>query len=270
MFYIHDSEGSYIVGYVEKGSTEAVMHYGFRDRYLRKELAFHDTTEEAYQVLCMQMHKARLNGWEDRDVALSPIDLPECVRDALPASARGVYAQVNSCNQQQFEAGQTMLQAAVGALSETFPVSLICDAGGFCVKSNGGAVKVTFLSDAVWETYPLKLKEITTARGFFDSSSLMPSGVGRLGFSTCETGLDIFVRAFLAGMIQAGADVTVTGDCDWAFKADQPFDKAQVMGLDWYNNTALALYDKLVEADLAKGLVAKTYRSKLLGNPFFT
>ncbi len=248
MFHLTDPSGGFLVGYVDANTTEMVVHRGRRERHIQKEVALFQSDEEAFDALCASVHRAQVEGYEIQDVGLTPVQFPDsCYHGTMSVSARGVYATVQSCTPDQFDAGLSRLNAVVAAVAAVSPVSQKWDGGHFSIDYEGQTIRGSIISDQVWATYPAKLKELSLKRGYIVPSVLMPSGVGRLGFMTSESVLDVCVRGFLAGIVKAGAKITVRGDEGWMFDPARPFHKDHVEKLSWYK-AGNGLYQALVEA----------------------
>lgn len=250
MFHLCDPNGSYIVGYVDGHTSEMVVHRGRRDRHIQKDVALFKSDGEAFDALCILVHKAQVDGYVIQESGLSPIPYPEsCYHGVLNVEARGVYVTVQSCTPQQFQAGVTRLKAVVDAVAPIAPISQEWGEGRFSITHDGKTVMARLVSEQVWETYPAKLKEQSLKRGYMVPGLLMPSGMGTLGFQTAESVLDVCVRGFLAGMVKAGAKIVVRGDGDWLFDPTRPFLKEHVEKLSWYK-AETGLYQLLLDAGL--------------------
>lgn len=251
MFYLTNSAGNYIVGYVQEGSSEAVVHRGNRDRHIQKELIRMDSDEAAFERLCAQVHQAKVVGYRDREAGLSPINFPSCYLDAMPTASRGVYATVKLCTADQFQGGLACLESACSALVATFPLTLKRSEGAFLLEEGNKhtSVGIKLLSQAEWETYPARLRELSDDRGYLDQGTILPSGRGVLGLSTASYLTEIALRAFFAGAIKAGAQITVEGGQGWRFNPTKPFHKADVADSFWFALHPEA-YQMLTEAGL--------------------
>jgi hypothetical protein len=234
MFYLVNSTGDYIVGYVEEG--EAVVHRASRDSHIQKEVIRMESDEAAFDRLCALVHEAKIAGYQEEEASLSPIDIPYCYQASIPTAFRGVYASVKSCTADQFEAGLARLEAACKAIGAVFPLTLKRSEGAFSLHEGKAqtSVSIKLLSQAEWETYPARTRELSDNRGYLDQCTILPSGRGLLGFSTGRYLTEITLRAFFAGAIKAGAQITLDGDHGWKLNPAKPFHKADIEDSSWF------------------------------------
>lgn len=248
MFHLTNPSGGFFVGYVDANTKEMVVHRGRRERHIQKDVALFQSDEEAFDALCALVHKAQVDGYEIQDAGLTPVQFPDsCYHGTMSVAARGIYVMVQSCTPDQFDAGLARLNAVVDAVAPVSPVSLKLDGKRFSIDHEGHSIMGRIISEQEWATYPAKLKELSLKRGYMVPGLLMPSGIGSLGFMTSESVLDVCVRGFLAGIVKAGAKITVRGDEGWVFDPARPFHKDHVENLSWYK-AGNSLYQALVEA----------------------
>lgn len=253
MFYLTNALGNFLVGYVEDGVV--VIHRGYREKSIHKELTRMNSDEAAYESLCASVHRWKIKGYQEQQAADSPVSIPLCYLAPLPMASRGVYATVMSCSADQFQAGLSHLEAVCNTIEVSFPLTLKRSESGFEFQEGNKhtSVGIKLLSQAEWETYPARHREHFNDRGFLDQSTILPSGRAVLGFTTASYLTEIALRAFFAGAIKSGAHITVEGDRGWSLNPSKPFQKADVEDSDWFH-----LHPEVFQSLTDAGLTAIT------------
>lgn len=243
MFYLVDSKGNFLSGFVPAGSRGNVMFEGqlFQgEPKITKRLE--DTarsTHEAWEFLCERVAEARANGFQDKPIDTSKLFVPaEIYQAEFPLVLRSVYARVNAITADQFSAGLARL-SAIHQVLPSAGVSVVISGNEKSVELRLGKniIRFGFVSERLWETMTTKARELSSARGLLDDNELLPDGRGLFHLRTRETCIDLYVRAFLHGATQAGASIEWSSDHPWKFQKTDPFSKADVKDLQWYRDT---------------------------------
>jgi hypothetical protein len=142
---------------------------------------------------------------------------------------------VKVCTEEHFAAGLGRLQEVHDVLSNGgAKVKLVVSDRSVKMSVTETSIQFGLAHMRTWETMSTKARELCEERGMFDSTYLLPSGQGLWRMQTCETELDLYVRAFLAGAIEAGAVIGFSADQAWSFSAQRPFHTSDVEALKWY------------------------------------
>lgn len=241
MFYLVDPKGNFLAGFVPAGSRGSVMFEGQivqGEPKITKRLE--DTahsTQEAWEYLCEMVSEARANGYLDMPVDTCKLHVPPDVfHGEFPVFLRGVYARIKAMTSDQFSAGVARLMA----VHEVLP------SAGVVVNGNEKSIELRlsahilrfgYVPDRLWETMTTKARELCSERGMLDDNDLLPDGRGLFHLRTKETCLDLYVRAFMHGAIRAGATIEWSSDHAWTFLETDPFNKAVVQDLQWFQDT---------------------------------
>lgn len=254
MFYLVNTKGSFLVGYVPAGERTVLMFEGQVIQGIPKitkrlEKAAR-STDDAWEFLCETVMEARADGYLDKHVDTSHLQVPpDLHQDKFPLALRGVYARVKSCSYDQFAAGLARLLAVHEAVSDAgVEVKIGTEGKSVELSVRGAHIRFGFVPDGLWGTMATKGKELCEERGMMGDNFLLPDGRGMLHLLHRETILDLYVRAFLDGSVKAGAVIELTSDHSWKFVAGNPFLTADVRDLQWYQGTP-ALHGRALKLD---------------------
>lgn len=240
MFYATNAKGNFLAGFVPAGESYVRLYEGTKSAGIVKITKKLDCVargvDDAWELLCEEIAKARADGYRLAPYDTSNIEAPEKAHHGeIPESLRGIYVHVQECNEEHFSAGLDRLKEVHEVLSK----------GGSKVKLEvtDRSVKLSHVEGTIhfglalmrmWEAMSTKAKELCEERGMLNSTYLLPSGKGLWRLLTRETELDLYVRAFLAGAIEAGAVMSFSADQEWKFSAQRSFHAADVATLQWY------------------------------------
>lgn len=272
MFYLTSPDGRNAIGYVQQFTKEMVVLKRKKDRVLHKEVGTYNSDENAYAALCMRVQALRKEGYKAVDTALASYPFPASTvgQGRLTVESHSVSFDVKKCTPVQFNAGIAQMEETFDVVKAT-GLSFKQGDGWFELEPShptyGETFKCRLLSEQAFGDYPSKLKEISLARGYVDNETLLPDGRGRIFVVTGEGVIDIFIRAFLHGLIKAGATVSYKGDRDWSFYPMTPFAKRDVGELAWFCEPGL--HDLLMKGGLVKCAHAPLHQTPVSKRPLF-
>ncbi|EPJ5562207.1 hypothetical protein ACQYZY_27190 [Pseudomonas aeruginosa] len=240
MFFLSNPKGAFLAGYVPAGDTTAILFEGQsgggRTKIHKKFEERRETPEAAWDFLCSQVTEARADGYQDASYQSSTLKPPgDTFSDVFPLARRGIYARVESMTHEQFTAGLDRLNE-VHANVEEAGVKVSVQDGGRWVRLSLGSVVIEYgyVPNALWETMSAKAQELSTEKRMMNGNFLLPEGKGLWHLQTQESVLDVYIRAFMAGAITAGAKIHFNSDHPWGFSEVTPFLNGDVTGLSWY------------------------------------
>ncbi|WGK63372.1 hypothetical protein QAO71_17680 (plasmid) [Halopseudomonas sp. SMJS2] len=272
MFYLTSPDGRNAIVYVQQFTKEMVVLKRKGERVIHKELGTFGSDEEAYAALCMRVQALRREGYGAVDTALASYAFPASTvgEGRLTVESHSVSFVVKKCTPVQFNAGIAQMDETFDVL-KTPGVSFKQGDGWFELEPThpayGESFKCRLLSEQAFRDYPSKLKELCLARGYVDNETLLPGGRGRMLVVTGEGVVDIYIRAFLHGLIKAGAEVSFKGDRDWSFFPMTPFAKRDVSELAWYQEPGL--HELLMNGGLVKCPHAPLHQTPVSKRPLF-
>lgn len=240
MFYLSNRKGAFFAGYVPAGGDTAIMLEGHmsggRSKIHKKFEERRETPQMAWDFLCEQVSAARADGYLDATIINSTLKIPTDVHaEAFPLGRRGVYVHLALLTPEHFAAGLDRLNEVHSVVGDAGVQVKVTDGDRWIRLSHGSnVIQFGFVTDALWATMSAKAKELSTERKMLNGNYLLPDGVGLWHLQTSETALDLYVRAFMAGAMEAGAEVRFTSDHEWSFSATSPFHSLHVKALDWY------------------------------------
>ncbi|MDF9779197.1 hypothetical protein [Pseudomonas baetica] len=243
MFYAVNAKGNFLAGYVPAGERFVRLYEGIKSAGIAKITKKLDcvasSVDDAWERLCEEIVAARADGYLLAPYDSSIIEVPDNAYQAeIPESLRGIYAHVMECTEEHFLAGLDRLKTVHEVLSQGGAgVELKVTDRSVKLSSTESSIHFGLADLRVWETMSLKAKELCEERGMFNSTQLLPSGKGLWRMQTCESVLDLYVRAFLAGALEAGAAIGFTADQEWKFSAQRSFHSADVATLQWYRES---------------------------------
>lgn len=272
MFYLTSPDGRNAIGYVQQDTKEMVVVKRNKDRVIHKELGTFDSDQDAYAALCIRVQALRKEGYKAEDTVLASYPYPASTvgEGRLTIESHSVSFVVKNCTPVQFNAGIAQMEETFDVLKTT-GVSFKLGDGWFALEpaspTYGESFKCRLLSEQAFGEYPPKLKELCLARGYVDNETLLPSGRGRMFVVTGEGVVDIYIRAFLHGLIKAGAEVSYEGDNNWSFYPMTPFAKRDVSELAWFFEPGL--HDLLMNGGLVQCPHAPLHQTQVSKRPLF-
>lgn len=243
MFYVVNTKGSFLFGYLQQGKRESIMYEGQLiqgEPKITKRLEYANrTTHEAWECMCQMISEARADGYRDMPIDASKLQVPaDLYQEEFPLVLRGVYAHVRSMTSEQFSSGLARVRAVHEAISHAGVEVISGDDDSYVELRLGAAVtSFGFVSEQLWETMTTKARELCEARGMLGDNLLLPDGRGLVHLQTRESTLDLYVRAFLQGAMKAGAVIELSSDHSWSFNQVSPFNAADLQDLQWYQET---------------------------------
>lgn len=238
MFYLENASRRFFLGFIEKDSSVFTVVEGTREKGVcSKEEMLCASPEDAWYQLSALVCRKRAEGFIPATVTSISNYVPptDVFMDAFVMEFTGVYVQFSELSDEQLAAGIRRLQEVHAALGRK-DVRLAVTDNSFELASNGASVKVCKLTQQEWDSMPARAKDLFGDRKSIDSSTLLPSGAGNWWFGTQSGVLDIYLRAFLGEVWNAGARFTASGDFNWEFQHKKPFDVDAVSRMNWYQD----------------------------------
>ena len=240
MFFLTNSKGAFLAGHVPAGDTIAIIvegqSGGGRTKIHKKFEERRETPEAAWDFLCSQVSEARADGYQDANFQSSTLKPPgDTFSDEFPLARRGIYARVETMTHEQFTAGLDRLNEVHAKVGDVGVLVSVQDGGRWLRLSLGSVViEYGFVPNVLWETMSTKAQELSTEKRMMNGNYLLPEGKGLWHLQTQESVLDVYIRAFMAGAITAGAKILFNSDHLWGFSEVSPFLNGDVSALSWY------------------------------------
>lgn len=255
MFYLvnDSSAATFQLGFIEKDDVAVTLLEGNSVKgVLHKKELLCTTQEEAWMKLCGEVARYQSSGYRCAPLPaianfVPPFD-PYC--SEFPVELTGVHVTFGELSTKQFEAGLDRLKAAKEALEgEKTGITVTATDASIEILSGGVRTRLSKLSSEAWETMPNRARELFEDRKFIDSQTLLPTGEGTWWLPTQSGVLDIYLRAFLGGVADAGGRFTCKGDESWSFTPKKPFEISAVRQMPWFSKMP-NLYQTIVNAGL--------------------
>lgn len=256
MFYLVGPSRTFFLGFVEEDQPVATLLEGNSIKGITSKAEMRcETQVEAWMGLCEQVTGFLKAGYiASTFPGLEKFVPPERPFVGLfPEELKGVHVRFTSLTQEQLAAGLCRLQEVHEALT-TKPkgTKLTATEYGFEFVSHHVKVALCKLSPAQWETYGVRAQEIFEDRKSIDATTLLPSGEGEWWLPTQGGLLDVYLRAFLGEVWNAGGRFTANGGESWILDVKKPFDTASVINLPWYQQYP-GIFNELSKAGLLGG-----------------
>lgn len=255
MFYMvnDSSSATFQLGFIEKEDVAVTLLEGNSVKgVLHKKELLCTTQEEAWMKLCEVVMRFRSSGYRCAPLPSIANFIPptDPYQGVFPVELTGVHVTFGELSAEQFAAGLDRLGAAAKALEgDKTGITVTATDASVEILSSGVRTRLSKLSLAEWETMPNRARELFEDRKFIDSQTLLPTGEGSWWFPTQSGVLDIYLRAFLGGLADAGGSFTCKGDEWWSFTPKKPFEIAAVRQMPWYSKMP-NLYQTIVNAGL--------------------
>lgn len=255
MFYLVNgsSAATFQLGFIEKDDVAVTLLEGNSVKgVLHKKELLCTTQEEAWLKLCEEVARYQSSGyWCAPLPAIANFVPPfDPYRGEFPVELTGVHVTFEELSTQQFEAGLDRLKAAKEALeAERTGITVTATDASIEIVSGGVRTRLSKLSSEAWEAMPNRARELFEDRKVIDSQTLLPTGEGTWWFPTQSGVLDIFLRAFLGGVADAGGRFTCKGEESWSFSPKKPFEISAVRQMPWFSKMP-NLYQAIVKAGL--------------------
>jgi hypothetical protein len=240
MFYVVNARGNFLAGFVRAGERSVRLYEGIKSAGIAKITKKLDcvapSDNDAWERLCEEIADARADGYLLAPYDTSNMEVPDnAYQGEIPEALRGIYAHVKECTEEHFQAGLDQLKNVHDVLSKGGAgVKLKVTDRTVLLSSKERDISFGLADLRMWGTMSLKAKELCEERGMLNSTQLLPSGKGLWRMQTHESVLDLYVRAFLAGAIEAGAVISFSADQEWKFSAQRAFHSSDVATLQWY------------------------------------
>lgn len=273
MFYLeNDSKaGTFRIGYIEKDEVAVTLLEGSSVKgVLHKKELLCTTQEEAWERLCKEVARYQSSGYWCKPIPNIPNFLPppNPYRGEFPVELTGVHVTFDELSELQFSAGLDRLKMANEVLKgEGTGIKVAATDTSIEITSAGVRMQLSKLSLEAWESLPNRAKELFEDKKFIDSQTLLPTGEGAWWVPTQGGVLDIYLRAFLGGVADAGGRFTCKGDESWSFTPKKPFEKSTVRTMQWYLKMP-SLYQTIINSELL-GNAPKVAGPARTGKSFF-
>lgn len=273
MFFLvnNSSAGTFRLGFIEKDSAAVTLLEGNSVKgVLHKAEVLCTTQEEAWRRLCEEVARYQSSGYWCKPLTNIPNFVPpfDPYRGEFPVDLTGIHVTFELLSELQFAAGLDRLKEANEALEgENTGIKVTATESSIEISSAGERKRLSKLSLAEWEAMPNRAKELFDERKVIDSQTLLPTGEGTWWVPTQGGALDIYLRAFLGGVADAGGRFTCKGDESWSFTPQKPFEISAVRKMPWYSQMP-SLYNTIMKAGLL-GKAPKVVAPARTGKSFF-